>query len=274
MWPKSQLPDPSPDSSKGQQPLQPNVWEPPQEDNIDLFDCREDAPLLIERVAPEPSIGSRFDPYESLLFQSLLPAFDDAAIRRVRLLCLYLIDPSDDQWWTSQALNTADFTTVHAYDFLKGSSLSRHVVQNNKRETFRQSEAMQIEFAKVLGQNLASSGANITININLGSHPLQPREEAKDWPEKFKDFTEGIKNTILIGAGGALLFGSTLVTSEKAPEMSDLHRVTIMHLDRKAQLEVLPKILDAEKPEDFKEIIEFVQTPSSVTSPKPGRKFR
>lgn len=201
------------------------------------------------------------------------PASQCMLQRRISPFCLYFSQPSELEIWPVYALASLGFTTVHAFPFLQGSSLYRHVVPKDKRETRLQSEAAQIEFAKQLAKSLGEAGANVTINVNIKGS-LQPMEDSKDWTEKFKNLTEALKNTLTIGASGALLLGGTIFVSEHIPESSDPAKVTIQHLDRNTQLQILPKILDAEKPEDFKEIINFIQAPPPATKPQPGRKFR
>jgi hypothetical protein len=88
--------------------------------------------------------------------------------------------------------------------------------------------------------------------------------------------TEALKNLLLIGASAVFLFDGTLMKSSAEPQKQ--HEVSITNLDRNAELQALPKILDATTPEEFRETIDSLQTakllrPPSREPPK-GRRLR
>jgi hypothetical protein len=58
-----------------------------------------------------------------------------------------------------------------------------------------------------------------------------------------------------------------------AAEPNKPPQIVIINLDRKAELQALPKILDATKPEDFPAAIDSLQ-PAQPQRPEGYRKFR
>jgi hypothetical protein len=105
-----------------------------------------------------------------------------------------------------------------------------------------------------------------TVNIYVSFSPPLATNESTDWASKFKELSEVLKNTLLIAAGCSVLFGDTLIHSKDSVNPQKPREISITQLDRETQLGILPKILEAEKAEDFLKIIESLhgkQRPSA-----------
>jgi hypothetical protein len=95
-----------------------------------------------------------------------------------------------------------------------------------------------------------------TVNIYVSLSPPPATNESTEWTSKLKELSEALKNTLLIAAGCAVLFGGTLIHSKKSANPQKPSEISIAQLDREIQLGLLPKILEADKAEDFLRIIE------------------
>jgi hypothetical protein len=227
-----------------------------------------------EFESPIELLGRRVDElYEHLLFQNLVPAFDDIPMRRVFPLCLYTPEPWTDQLETAlqEVIRVSGCEVVREYPFLKGSGLHRVSLQSPERETRSQFERSHLQLAEQLVHALKESNisivGNVIINVSAGTS-AGSKAEPKDWTGKFKDLTEALKNMLLISASAVFLFDGTLIKSNAEPQKR--HEISITQLDRNTELKALPKILDATNPEDFRETVgslEIAKPPS--TRPKP-----
>jgi hypothetical protein len=111
-----------------------------------------------------------------------------------------------------------------------------------------------------------------TVNIYVSVSPPPATNESTEGASKPKELSEALKNTLLIAAGSAVLFGGTLIHSKESSNPQKPREISITRLDRETQLGVLPKILEAEKAEDFLKIIESLhgkQQPSTHQA-RPG----
>ena len=95
-----------------------------------------------------------------------------------------------------------------------------------------------------------------TLHIYVSLSLTLATNESTDWASKFKELSEVLKNTLLIAAGCSVVFGNTLIHSKESVNPQKPREISITQLDRETQLGVLPKILEAEKAEDFLKIIE------------------
>ena len=184
--------------------------------------------------------------YENLLFQNLVSAFDDIPMRRVFPVCFYT-----PETWTDHKFETAlqevikatDCDIVQEYAFLQGSGLYRGSLQRRKRQTRSQFERSHQQLVEHLVQTLKESNVtvigNLTVNVSPAAH-VESKGESDDWTGKLKDFTEALKNLLLIGASAVFLFDGTLMKSSAA-EPKKQHEVSIISLDRNAELQALPK---------------------------------
>ncbi len=215
--------------------------------------------------------------WESLVFQNLLPAFDKVPMRRVFPICFY----TKETWTVGfDALVRAVILTSGCelkleYPFLEGSGVYRGALRTSKRHTRKQFENSQAQLAVQIVETLKQDKnvGGVTVNFNFGS-PNKEKEQKGEWSGKFKDFTEGIRNLILAGAGLVFIFDGTLMTSSQS---GSPHQISITQIDRQAELQALPKILDATSPQEFHEAIEPLDDKKSqrpTTIPAPGRKFR
>lgn len=216
--------------------------------------------------------------WESFMFQNLLPAFDEVPMRRVFPICFHT-----KETWTvgfdalvRAVLLTSGCELVVEYPLLEGSGVYRGSLRTSKRHTRRQFENSQAQLAGRIVETLKQDKnvGSVTVNFNFGS-ATKEKEQKGEWSGKFKDFTEGIRNLILAGAGLVFIFDGTLMTSSQS---GTPHQISITQIDRQAELQALPKILDATSPQDFREAIESldVKKPQqpTTTRPAPGRKFR
>jgi hypothetical protein len=221
---------------------------------------------------------SRKDLYESLLFQSLVPAFDDIPMRRVFPVCLYTPDESSAiHTQLAIALHaiiaTSGCDTVQTYRVLNGSKTYRGLLQTPNRQTHDQFQDSSGQLTSAVIKALQEAGGSVTIRFGPEVKGRTPedkpqRREGKaerHWTENFEAFTSSIRNLFLIGVGATLLFDGIHATTQSR-ESSKRPEVSIMQLDRGTQIKILPDILDAEKPEDFRKIMEGLE--GSAIPPK------
>ena len=255
---------------------------------MDTSSIFERAPALMplkESVSgvfePESALAGRMnvasrDLYEQLLFQSLVPAFDDVPLRRVFPFILYTPNGVND-FAVPLIVKASGCKLVHDYPFLAGSALSRGLLQTKNYQTRNQFENEQSQIVDELVERLKIFDAKaVTVNIYLGAGGAK-HESSGEWTGKFQELTEALKNTLLIAAGCAVVFGGTLIHSKDTSESRKPHEVSVTQLDRDTQLRILPKILEATKAEDFPEIIESLQAPRpQIEKPKarPAQKVR
>src|SRR5882724_480924 len=95
-------------------------------------------------LEPEPALAGRMsvairDLYEQLLFQSLVPAFDEIPLRRVFPFILYTPNAVND-FAVPLIVRASGCRLVHDYPFLSGSALSRGLLQTQKYQTRNQVE--------------------------------------------------------------------------------------------------------------------------------------
>jgi len=208
--------------------------------------------------------------------------FDDIPMTRVFPLCFYTPETwTDNKFETAlkEVIKATGCEVVQEYPFLQGSGLYRGSLQKRKRQTRSQFEHSNQQLVERLVQTLRESSVtivgNVIVNVSPAAH-AESKAELNDWAGQFKDLTEALKNLLLIGVSAVFLFDGTLMKSSAEPQKQ--HEVSITNLDRHAELQALPKILDATKPEEFRETIDSLQTakpprpPSRV--PPTGRKFR
>jgi hypothetical protein len=215
---------------------------------------------------------------ESRLFESLFPAFANVPINRVCMLAIFVsdqrdpdacIDPDDYVRPIAHFIPDVGFEALQSYTYLSGSSLYRFVYQTSKHQTLDQFQALQRQLAEELVSLLKENQIqNITINL----YPPSQKSEPKEWAGKFKDVSEALKNLLLVGAGCTILLGGTLISSKReTPEKPP--SVTVKQIAPKDQLELLPKILEANTPEDFDKATSEVPH-AAAPKEKPKRKFR
>lgn len=209
---------------------------------------------------------------ESLMLRSLLPAFDGASIRRVYPFCLYLERPGDPEAFlrlSSSLVLKLDLYGMHTYPVLKGSLLFRQVVQKRERETYSETEASQFDFATQLAKNLQAYGTAVNVNFITIGKPPEKKDGQTDWSEKLKNFSEALKNLMLVGTCGAVLLGGTFVVSKPSAESPNQRQITVVHTSRKIQLEVVPKILDVQNANEFKELLDLIESAVPVPAKVP-----
>jgi hypothetical protein len=216
------------------------------------------------------------DLYENLMFQSLVPAFDDVPMKRVFPICLYT--PEESYAVHAQlavalhaVIEASRCDTVQTYPILDGSKLHRGLVRKPERQTHNQFQESQNQVAIGLAKALKDNGG-ITVNVNVKVE-AESKPERKSWTGGFKDLTESLRNLLLVGMGATLLFDGMKVSS-KAGNQSVRPEVSIMQIDRNTQLQILPDILDAEKPEDFRKIMEGLEgsaVPAKTPKTEPGK---
>ena len=237
--------------------------------------------------------------HENLMFQSLLPAFDNVPLRREFPFCIFvpsqgkrkratastlrdlfgeMIAMRDTPWMGSgppeatdvlervdKFLSPLGYLEVRTYPLLKGSVLYRSALRTYERQTRKEFEDSQLQLVTELAKSLRTlkvDSAPITVNVYLNDPKTKEKPESMSWAGNLKDLSEALKNILLIGVGCVVLFGGTLIKSEGTEPNKPLV-VKIVQMGRDTQIKVLPKILDAAKPEDFQEVIEAVPTPSS-----------
>jgi hypothetical protein len=212
-------------------------------------------------AAPELSVSSIAlgrDLYEQLLFESLIPAFDNVPLRRIFPFVLYTPNNVAD-FAAPLIIRASGCGVVHNYPFLKGSGLSRLLLQARTHQTRIQHEYGQVQVVEELVERLKIFDPK-TVNVHIYLGNPFANSKSPEWTSKFKELSEALKNTLLIAAGCAVLFGGTLIHSKDNAESQKPREISITQLDRETQLKILPKILEAEKAEDFPEIIESLHT--------------
>jgi hypothetical protein len=260
---------------------------------VEDFDEVVEAGLLLKKVAgglrcmrswrrfevesPVELLARRIDVlYENLLFQNLIPAFDEVPMRRVFPVCFYTQESwTDQKFWQAlqEVIRAAGLELVREYPFIQGSGLYRASLQKSNRETRSQFEDANRQLVEHLVQTLKKSNIPIIANVTVNVSPsAESKREPSNWAGKMKDLTEAVKNLLLISASAAFLFDGTLMKSGRA-EANKPCEISITKLDRKAELHVLPKILEATKPEEFRETIDSLQM-AQPQRPRTGRKFR
>jgi hypothetical protein len=220
-----------------------------------------------------------------MMFHNLIPAFDAVPMRRVFPICLYTAEQWEEAGKLEAALakviGVSGCGVIQQYPFLEGSGLYRASLQKPNHETYEEFAISQQQLAADLVRTLRESNFTVLgdVNINIAVPGTDPKNESKDWAGRVKDLTEAVKNMLLITASCIFLFDGTLIkSSETAAE--ERHQVTIMQMDRKVELQALPKILEATKPEEIHEMIDTLPSNSPNKSKKPpmqqpkGRKFR
>jgi hypothetical protein len=225
-------------------------------------------------VVPKSELSSSIalskDIYEQFLFESLVPAFDHVPLRRVFSFVLYT--PGDVADFVAPLIVRATGCgVVHNYPFLKGSGLSRALLQTRTRQTHIQYEYGQAQVVEELVKRLKIIDPK-TVNICVSLSPPPATNRSTEWTSKLKELSETLKNTLLIAPGCAVLFGGILIHSKESANPQKPREISITQLDRESQLGVLPKILEAERAEDFVKIIESLhgkQQPSTHQA-RPG----
>jgi hypothetical protein len=263
----------------------PSFSQPPWTDpSLKQFDA-----LLEENRDKYLELGHLFQKmiavfYEQLLFQNLLPAFDSIPMKRVFMLCAYSPRKEDSFTGTSSFTEELEHVVewsgcqlVWEYPELTGSRLRRGVLQTPYRLTRREFENLYGQIPEELAKRLKdASEKNVTIvnNFYIG-HESAAKERPKDWTwtERVKDLAEALKNLLLVGAGVCFIFDGTLV---KSTDSDSQHReVSVLKVPRDKELELLPEVLEATSPQDFRRAVEPLNSESlSPKKPKPGRKFR
>lgn len=231
-------------------------------------------------VVPKSELSSFIalskDLYEQFLFESLVPAFDHVPLRRVFPFVLYT--PSDVADFVAPLIVRASGCgVVHNYPLLKGTTLSKVLLQTRTRQTRIQYEYGQAQVVEELAKRLKFLDPK-TVNIYVSFSPPLATNESTDRASKFKELSEVLKNTLMIAAGCSVVFGDILIHSKDSVNPQKPREISITQLDRETQLGVFPKILEAEKAEDFLKIIEGLhgkQWPSAHQArPSSGRKRR
>ena len=96
------------------------------------------SPIYVPDVVPmsewSSSITLGKDLYEQLLFETLVPAFDQVPLRRVFPFVLYTSSDVAD-FVAPLIVRASGCGVVHNYPFLKGSGLSRVLLQTRTRQT-------------------------------------------------------------------------------------------------------------------------------------------
>ena len=191
--------------------------------------------------------------YEHLLFENLVPAFDDFPMRRVFPVCFYTPKAwTDDKFEAAlkEVIIASGCDVVREYPFLAGSGLYRSSLQTSNRQTRSQFEDSQRRLAEHLVLALKESNINITGNVTInigGATSAGSKPEPKEWTGEFKDLTEALRNLLMISASVVFLFDGKLMKSSAA-EQKQPREISIINLERHAELQVLPKILDATNP--------------------------
>lgn len=110
-------------------------------------------------------------------------------------------------------------------------------------------------------------------NFYLRTETTQ-KEHPQEWTKKLKDFTEALKNLVLVSAGVCFLIDGTLVKRAES-DSKDSRQVSVLKVPRAKELELLPKVLEATSAQDFREAVEPLNSESlSPKTEKTGRKFR
>jgi len=210
-------------------------------------------PSVVPKFELSSPIALSKDLYEQFLFESLVPAFDHVPLRRVFPFVLYT--PSEVADFVAPLIVRASGCgVVHNYPFLEGSGLSRALLQTRTRQTRIQHEYGLARVLEELVKRLRILDPK-TVNIYVSLSPPPATNESTEWTSKPKELSEALKNTLLIAAGCAVLLGGTLIHSKESANPQKPREISIMQLDRETQLGALPKILEADKAEDFLKII-------------------
>jgi hypothetical protein len=219
--------------------------------------------------------------YEQQIFQNLLPEFDRIPMKRAFMACVYspkkedgILDPPLESLYAS-VINASETEPVWQYPVLTGSRLYRCTLRTSQRQTRKEFDNTFGYFGEQLTQCLQEDGdGKITVvnNFRIGTVDVE-KAHGKDWTEQIKNLTEAVKNLVLIGAGLCFMFDGTFVKT--ADSQSKKPEVSVFKLPRDKELELLPKILDAEKPQDFREVVGPLTHESSTEERgEGGRKFR
>jgi hypothetical protein len=130
--------------------------------------------------------------YEALLFQNLVPAFDDIPMRRVFPLCFYTPETwTDNKFETAlqEVIKVTGCEVVQEYPFLQGSGLYRGSLQKRNRQTRSQFEHSNQQLVEHLVQTLKESNVTIIgdviVNVSLAAH-AESKAEVNDWQESSK----------------------------------------------------------------------------------------
>jgi hypothetical protein len=227
-------------------------------------------PGVLQRSELSSCIALSKDLYEQFLFESLVPAFDHVPLRRVFPFVLYTASDVAD-FVAPLIVRASGCGVVHNYPFLEGSGLSRALLQTRTRQTHIQREYGQAQVVEELVKRLRILDLK-TVNIYTSLSPPPATNESTEGTSKLNELSEALKNTLLIAAGSAVLFGGTLIRSKESANPQKPGEISITQLDRETQLAVLPKILEADKAEDFLKIIESLhgKQQASAHRARPG----